>query len=232
MAIRLMILYTRTEKPSQGLKIVVKYIVQVYSVMWFLIKRQSKFTSGPTHLLNLLSLVKTQSLEIQGVVKPSIQRNASLAHPSIMLCSMLESTDVTIRCKAVQIIQRVRKNLPKVSKMKILKGVRKFSIPPLNWNASDWTEIIDWDTVKVYEPSILVKLESEQLENAKLEPVAFPKFPLHSQSVERSVKLVTEAATKVVGEAKRHQHILSVVGARKMGKSCDTKKDFVYDPIS
>ena len=113
--------------------------------------------------------------------------------------------------------------------MKILKGVRKFSMQPLNWIASDWTEIIDWDTVKVFEPSILVKLESEQLENSKFEPVAFPKFPLHSQSDERSVK---KATTKVVGEAKRHQHILSVVCARKGESLVMQKKDFVYDPIS
>ena len=79
--------------------------------------------------------------------------------------------------------------------------------------------------------SILQKLDSDQLAEAKSEPVIFPNFPVHSQSVERCVKLVTEASTKVVGEAKRHQHILIVVGARKIRKACDTKKDFMYENI-
>ena len=231
LSIRLMILYTRTSRPSKGLKLVVKYIVQVYSVIWFKIKRESKFTSGPSHLYTLIKLVKTQSLEVQGVVKPAIQRNAYLAHPSTMLCSMLESAEESIRCKAVKILLEARKNPPKVSKMKVLKGVRRFSIPPLNWSARNWCDIIDWETAKVHEPSILKKLDSDQLEASKSEPVIFPNFPLHSQSVERCVKLVTEASTKVVGEAKRHQHILSVVGARKIRKSCDTKKDYKYGNV-
>ena len=131
----------------------------------------------------------------------------------------------------MKILLEARKNPPKVSKMKVLKGVRRFSIPPLNWSARNWCDIIDWETAKVHEPSILKKLDSDQLEASKSEPVIFPNFPLHSQSVERCVKLVTEASTKVVGEAKRHQHILSVVGARKIRKSCDTKKDYKYGNV-
>ena len=40
LAIRLMILYTRTDQPCPGLTMVVKYIVQVYCVVWFLIKKE------------------------------------------------------------------------------------------------------------------------------------------------------------------------------------------------
>ena len=139
---------------------------------------------------------------------------------------MLESSDARIRCRAVKILQEAREKPPKIPKMKVLKGVRRFSIPPLNWNARKWSDIIDWDTVKVHEPSILEKLDSDKLEDAKAEHVIFPNFPVNSQSVERCIKLVTEASTKVVREAKRQQHILSVVGARKIRKSCDTKKRF------
>ena len=110
--------------------------------------------------------------------------------------------------------------------MKVLKGTRKFSIPALNWNP-----IIDWKSSRVYEASILAKIDADQLILAKSEPYCFPKFPLHSQSVERCVKLVTEASSKVVGEARRHQHILSVIEARKIRKSCDTKRDYSYGKI-
>ena len=113
--------------------------------------------------------------------------------------------------------------------MKVLKGIRKFSIPALDWNAKNWSNIIDWKSVKLYEPFILAKLDTNQLDLLKSEPFCFPDFPVHSQSVERCVKLVTEAATKVVGESRRHQHILSVIEARKIRKSCDTKSDYIYN---
>ena len=226
LAIRLMILYTRTDSPCPGLTMVVQYIVQVYCVVWFLIKKKSKFTFGPSHLFTQITLLKSQPLEVQNVVKPTVQRNAYFAHPSTVLCAMLESPEQDIRCRAVKIIQEGRKNPPKVQKMKVLKGTRKFSIPALNWNPSSWCDIIDWKSSKVYEASILAKIDADQLILAKSEPYCFPKFPLHSQSVERCVKLVTEASSKVVGEARRHQHILSVIEARKIRKSCDTKRDY------
>lgn len=231
LAIRLMILYTRTDQPCHGLTLIVQYIVQVYCVVWFLIKKRSKFTFGPSHLFTQITLINTQSCEVQNVVKPTVQRNAYFAHPSTLLCAMLESPEQDIRCMAVKIIQEARKNPPKVQRMKILKGNRKFSIPALNWNPSRWCDIIDWKSTKVYEASILAKLDADQLIFAKSEPFCFPKFPLHSQSVERCVKLVTEASSKVVGEARRHQHILSVMEARKIRKSCDTKRDYSYEII-
>ena len=54
----------------------------------------------------------------------------------------------------------------------------------------------------------------------------FPSFPLHTQSVERAVKLVTEAASHVCGEEKRHGYILSVIESRRIRKPFDTKLDY------
>ena len=194
-----------------------------------MIKKNSKFTYGPIHLHKQIILIQAQPLEVQNVVKPVVQRNAYFAHTSVLLCAMLESSEKNVRCKAVKMIKETRESPPKVQKMKVLKGVRKFSVPALNWNPSNWWEIIDWKTVKIYEPSILTKLDSDTLNAAKLSPFSFPKFPLHSQSVERSVVLVTEAASKVVGEERRHQHILSIIEARKIRKPNSTKSDLRYN---
>ena len=67
-----MILYTRKDNPTPGLKKFVKYVVQVYCPIWFLIKKNSKFTSGPSHLFTLMKLIKTQSKEVQTVVMPVV----------------------------------------------------------------------------------------------------------------------------------------------------------------
>ena len=229
LAIRLMQLYTRTQNPDPGLVQVVKFIVQVYTVVWFSIKAESKFTHGPIHLHKQMTLIRSQSLDTQAVVKPAVQRNAYFAHSSTLLCSMLESTDMRVRVKAVQLIKQVRLKPPKQPRIKALQGIRKYSIPPLQWQTKKWSEIIDWKSQTVQECSILSSLGIEDLDNAITMPLSFPSYPLHSQSVERCVKLVSEAATKVVGGEKRHQHILSVVESRRMRKASDTKRDFKYE---
>ena len=50
LAIRLLQLYTRTDNPSEGLKTIVRFIMNVYGPCWFLIKQKSKFTNGPSIL--------------------------------------------------------------------------------------------------------------------------------------------------------------------------------------
>ena len=177
-----------------------------------------------------MSLIKTQSQETQEVVKPAVQKNGYFAHPSTMLCSMLESEDMRVRNKAVMPIESSRLKPVKKPRMKALKGVRRYTIPALQWDAKQWWNIIDWNAkaATIHEPSILKKLESYELRKAITQPISMPQFPLHSQSVERGVKLVSEASTKVVGQDKRHQHILSLVESRKMRAACDTKKDFKY----
>ena len=230
LAIRQMQLYTRTANPSPTQVQFVTYLVQVYSVLWFSIKSKSKFTNGPMHLFKLMKLIQCQSHETQEVVKPAVQRNAYYAHPSTMLCSMLESDDMRVRTKAVKLLQRARERPVKKPRMKILNGVRRFSIPNLQWGAKKWIDIIDWDSKDstIYEPTILSRFDNEELNAAIISPIIMPQFPVHSQSVERGVKLVTEAASKVVGEAKRHQHILSIIESRNMRAACDSKKNFKY----
>ena len=82
--------------------------------------------------------------------------------------------------------------------------------------------------MKPTEPSIIQKIHDNVLESSILEPINFPQYPLHSQSVEHSVKLVTEAASQVVGAENRHKNILTKLKARASHKAFDTKKDLSY----
>ena len=85
--------------------------------------------------------------------------------------------------------------------------------------------------MKFCEPSIIKKFDDKVFESSILQSITFPKFPLHSQSVEQSVKLVTEAASQVVGEQKRHEHILTKIKARATRKSYNTKRNLHYDVL-
>ena len=228
LAIRLLQLYTRTENPSDALVNIVTYIVKVYSPSWFKIKSKGKFTSSPSNLFYQMRLVMNLPTYIQELVKPTIQRNAYFSHPDILLCSMLESDLEEVRLKAINLIKKFRKNPPKPPKNKHLKGIRKHVIPNLNWNAKNWWDMIDWRKIKIVEPKIIQQLSTEELEDIIHTPKLFPHFPCHTQSVERAVKLVTEAAAKVEGEDRRHGEILATVESRKSRKNLNSKKKYKY----
>lgn len=228
LAIRLLQLYTRTENPTTGLDLVTKFIVQVYAPSWFTIKSHSKFTAGPSNLFHQMKLLQTQSQEVQAVVKCVIQRNGYFSEPGVMVCCMLESQEESVRRKAVDIVKKTRAKPPKAPRARVLKGIRKFVIPPLQWTAEVWWEMIDWTEIKLYEPEILRRIDLEQLEMAISQPLSFPNFPCHSQSVERTVKLVTEAASQVCGQENRHSRIISVLASRKARKSFESKKQYSY----
>ena len=229
LAIRLLQLYTRTSNPPNGLKTVVRFIQTVYGPCWFMIKQKRKFTFGPAIVFHQMSLIKTQRVEVQSVVKPVVQRNAYMAEPGIMLCSMLESESSEVRKKAVDIVLRLKSKPPKKPRMKVLRSVRALKVPVLQWDATTWVDIIDWSKASVHVPFIIECLSQEELTAALEKPHLFPAFPVHTQSVERAVKLVTEASSQVCGEEKRHEFILSVIKARKIRKPFDTKKDYKID---
>ena len=226
LAIRILQLYTRTTVPDAGLMNVTRYIVQVYSPVWFKIKKDSKFVNGPSNIFSLLQLVKLQPEEVKTIVKPVIQNNAYFAESGILLCAMLESSSESVRQAAVKKIREIRENPPKKPRARVLTGIRKHIIPELQWEADSWDSIIDWNSVRVHEPQILSDLSLEELESAVSSPITFPELPVHSQSVERAVKLVTEASSTVCGEDNRHKWILSVNSSRKARKQFDSKKDY------
>ena len=228
LAIRMLQLYTRTPQPSEGLKAIVRFIQQVYGPSWFAIKCSKKFTSGPALLFQQMNLIKTQPVAIQKIVKPVVQRNAFMAEPGIMLCSMLESPSLSVRRLAMEKIMKLRNKPPRKPRAKLLRGIRSLKLPALNWNPYSWTDIIDWEKTTIHEPFIIECLSDEDIAASWWQPPCFPSFPLHTQTVERAVKLVTEASSKVEGEERRHGRILSVIEARRCRKPFDTKKDYAF----
>ena len=199
LAIRILQLYTRTENPTEQLRKIVRFILQVYGPCWFAIKKAKKITSGPALLFHQMTLIKTQTEDVQEMAKPAVQRNAFMAEPGIMLCAMLESSSASIRSKAVETIKNLRSKPPKKPRKKILRGIRSLQVQKLDWEAFSWIDIIDWKKAGVvHEHYIIECLPMEVLEAALAQPYCFPAFPVHTQSVERAVKLVTEASHKVV----------------------------------
>jgi desulfoferrodoxin (superoxide reductase-like protein) len=108
-------------------------------------------------------------------------------------------------------------------------------IPEINFNANHWYELVDISVTNVTEPPTTQHFSIEQIQymidnNVKPE---IPDFPSHSQSVERAVKLVSEASQYVYGFENRHSCILTKLLSRKMRKPYISKGHYShsYDDI-
>ncbi|GBM85711.1 hypothetical protein AVEN_163043-1 [Araneus ventricosus] len=82
--------------------------------------------------------------------------------------------------------------------------VRRFVIPAVNFRATDYVDLINWQACNVTPPTVLIHISSHELlkmiqGDVPMDGKDFIKFPSHTQAVERIVKLVTEASRKRVG---------------------------------
>ena len=72
----------------------------------------------------------------------------------VMVTSMLEDDREDVRRVAIDLIEKSRRNPPKVPAAKLAQGIRFNKIPNLNWEAMDWTEMINFSDTKFFEPAV------------------------------------------------------------------------------
>jgi hypothetical protein len=102
-------------------------------------------------------------------------------------------------------------------------------VPAIKFAASDYIDI-DWTSCTVTVPPILSQLTVAELQSLisgeHSHRINIEKFPCHTQSVERCVKLVTEAAGTVCGPGARDGYIRSRLQARGLMPKFETKQDY------
>ena len=184
------------------------------------IKVKHSIVDGPHHILTLLRLVREQSEEVQEIVIPYVRSGAWFAHPEAILVSLLSSSVSAEREFAVDQILSVRgdSDLGDIS-------VRERLTPLLNIEATTLIGMIDWDKEKIHEPVFTCKLPKSELRKVLETPLDIPYYPLHSQSTERAVKQVTEAAAAVCGPEKRDGYVRARVAHREIMPVFQSKKD-------
>ncbi|GBL90844.1 hypothetical protein AVEN_27962-1 [Araneus ventricosus] len=98
-------------------------------------------------------------------------------------------------------ILKVRQIVPKK------KTVRNFVPPTINFQASDYIEIINWNFCVVYPLPMLQDLSEDDIKsliNYDTTPIKeIQKSTCHNQAMERCVKLMTEASNKICGQEAR-----------------------------
>ncbi|GBN06928.1 hypothetical protein AVEN_181213-1 [Araneus ventricosus] len=108
--------------------------------------------------------------------------------------------------------------------------VRRFIIPVVNFRATDYVDLIDWQACNVTPPTALRHISCHELpkmiqDDVPMDGWDFIKFHSHTQAVERIVKLVTEASRKKVGPQNRDGFIRVTLESIKQMSQFESKKD-------
>ena len=108
-------------------------------------------------------------------------------------------------------------------------------IPPIKWNASTWQDLIDLTDIELQEP-----VTTQHLSNAEIFSLTqkdslckIPDLPSHLQSLERSVKLVSDVSHTIYGYENRHKSILTKILSRKSRQKFSSKGHYhqTYDDL-
>lgn len=224
LACRICRLYVATEAPSNNLKLLTRFVVQVFGPMWFKIKRDSDIFNGPRHFFWYMKAIEWLPNAHKNIIRTVINNNSYFAHPENVLLSMLVDNQYNVRKKAVEIILR--------SRSETHEGVRTFKKPNLNYNASVYYEMVDFDNEEICEPSISKNLSDAELlacvnNSNNVIRQWLDGIPMHTQAVERAIKMVSETTTAVNGEEKRNGMVCSKIALKQVLKAENTKKNYI-----
>ena len=165
----------------------------------------------------MIERIKAQPEPIQSVALKNLRNNSFALLPENVLYAMVMSDDIDVRESCPKNIKSIRKG------KKANKRINK--ITNINYEAEHWSELIDLSQEGVCEPGVTVGFSDEEIEEAILtgSKLSLPVFPSHSQSVERAVKLTSEASCVVFGQEARHKHIVAKVLSRKSRPAFSSK---------
>lgn len=221
---RILRLYVATSNPSENLVKLATYVVKVYAPIWFRIKMNNLCTNGAENLFYLIKRSRYLDESDRVHVDSAIQRNAYFAHPENLLLCMVADPRRHIRELALRRILKARSSKKDSDK----QNIRVFKIPKLNFEAEDYSDIVDWQNIEVSDPPALSKYLDEELKSfiTTGEIPEIPGFPCHTQTVERHIKLVTEASSSVCGQVRRDGFIRSKIKSKSLVPKFETKKEY------
>ena len=116
-------------------------------------------------------------------------------------------------------------------------NVRAFIIPKINFEASNYYEMVNWSELYSEPPltkHIPIGDQNENIKNASypktasisLEWTNLVNIPCHSQAVERHVKLVSEASLQVICVVRRDEFFRSTLESRRRIVLSETKANY------
>ena len=167
-------------------------------------------------MLFMIKQMKLQEPNIRNVCLKNLSNNAFCLLPENLLYAMLCDAAPEVRALALNKIISIRE---------AGSAARINKIMPINFEAENYWELINMESPGIGEPACTMKfsdLELHDMVQNQRKP-DLQVYPCHSQSVERAVKLVSEASTCVYGKERRHQHICGKIQSRKLRKAFASK---------
>ena len=214
--IRVLRLYIATKNPSYNLRMIAEFVVKVYAPIWFAIKTKPSCKDGSRHLWLMIHKSRYLPQDLLDIIDPVIQRNAYFGHPENILLTMITDDQQHVRELGL------RRTLSARSSTTTTSEVRVFEVPPLNFQAEDYIDLINWQDCIITEPPFTKTVTDDDLQNfisnRDSPAIDFPRYPCHTQAVERCVKSVTEHA--------RDGFIRSRIKARAIMPTFETKKEY------
>ena len=106
----------------------------------------------------------------------------------------------------------------------------EFRVPKLNFDAGEYFDLISWQDSAITEPPLTVNVSEADIRlfvaTRGESTVEFDRYPCHTQSVERCIKIVTEASQMLGGQSARDGFIRSRLEARRIVPVFNTKSNY------
>ena len=164
LANRILRLYCSDPKPSLELKMLVRFLIDVYCPAWFDVVQNPSFLDGPRifHRLGVSLDAFPFKVQARQVMEASIDWNSYFAHPENVLLSMLtDQAKPELRMRAANFIRSIKINGKPA-------GVRDFIKPKVNWKAKSYEQLIkDLKPEEMtLEPPVPMDLSPEEVDAA------------------------------------------------------------------
>ena len=108
-------------------------------------------------------------------------------------------------------------------------NIKKVILPKLKFHATNYRHMIDWDTELKTEPPFVTSLSDEKILGILEKSLSVSKWPNHFESVERGIRVMTEACTELAGYKKRDGYIKQWLSSRRIMPTFRTKKHFSFN---
>ena len=201
--------------------------MKVYSPMWFRIKSNSSVVNGAKHLHETIQKTRCIPSDIQEIVLPIIQRNGYFSQSENILLAMVNDENMIVRDLGLRRVLLSRKLCEGP-----LTKITVFKVPKINFDADINHEMIDGQKAEVMPPPLLHSFTNDEIDKAIVEgnPLLLGSKllnnPCHTQAVEKMIKLVTVASSKVCGQTSRDGYITAALQSRKAIPTFNTKNQF------
>ena len=171
--------------------------------MCFKIKCSPSVIHGAKHLHETTKKTRCLSPAIQEIVLPVLQKNSYFAHSENVLLAMINDEIKNIQELGLRKVLRSRKLCNSVTNIKACK------IPNINFDADNFYDMIEWQNVVVTLTPLLHDIAADVIWRAInkgtqiLSGNELLNSPFYTQAVERMIKLVTTASSKVCSQKSR-----------------------------